>query len=257
MLPTLFISHGSPYLCLTKHKASDFLKDLPRHFHKPKYIIIISAHWLTKDLRILAKQSPSKINDFYGFPKDLYDLEYKAFNDLKKVEEIVNLFTSKNIEIKKDITREGYDHGVWAPLSLMYKDASIPVIQISLPLYYETKELLKIGGVLQELRKEALIIGSGTLTHNLKDSQRDINAKIDNSAKIFRDWIIEKVENSDIKSMQEFKTLAPNLLKNHPTLDHFLPLIICLGASKSKKGEALNSIYMYGNQAMDTIIFKD
>ena len=257
MLPTLFISHGSPYLCLTKHEASDFLKEISKSFKKPKYIIIVSAHWLTKDLRILANKSPTKINDFYGFPKELYDLEYKASNDLKRVDEIVNLFTQKDIEIKKDDKREGYDHGVWAPLSLMYKDASIPVIQISLPLYYETKELLRIGEVLQELREEALIIGSGTLTHNLRASQRDINATIHTSTKIFRDWIVEKVENSDIKSMQEFKTLAPNLENNHPTLDHFLPLIICLGASKSKKGEALNSIYMYGNQAMDTIIFKD
>ena len=257
MLPSIFISHGSPYLCLTKHRASDFLKELPTHYQKPKYIIIISAHWLTRDLRILANKSPAKINDFSGFPKELYDLEYKAFNDLKKVENIVNLFTNKGIEIKKDTTREGYDHGVWAPLSLMYKDASIPIIQISLPLYYQAKELLKIGEVLQELRNEALIIGSGTLTHNLRGAQADINATVDNSAKVFRDWIVQKIENSDIKSLEEFKTLAPNLEENHPTLDHFLPLLICLGASKSKKGEALNSIYTHGNLAMDTIIFKD
>jgi 4,5-DOPA dioxygenase extradiol len=257
MLPSLFISHGSPYLCLTKHEASDFLKQISKSFPKPKYIVIISAHWLTKDLRILAKQSPSKINDFYGFPKELYDLEYKANNNLEKVNEIINLFNRHGMKIEKDEKREGYDHGVWAPLSLMYKDANIPIIQISLPLYYETKKLLKIGEILQNLREEALIIGSGTLTHNLRASQSDINAKVDNSAKIFRDWIVKKIENSDIKSMEEFKTLAPNLVENHPTLDHFLPLIICLGASKSKKGEALNSIYMYGNQAMDTIIFKD
>jgi len=257
MLPTLFISHGSPMLCLTKHKASDFLKELPKYFDKPKYIIIFSAHWLTSDLKILAEEKPSKINDFYGFPKELYDLEYQASNDLEKVDQIVNLFTKNAIEIKKDYTRKGYDHGVWAPLSLMYKNADIPVIQISLPLYYETSQLLKIGAILQDLREEALIIGSGTMTHNLRDSKRDINEKVDTYAEIFRDWIVEKIENSDIKSIEEFKTCAPYLEENHPSLDHFLPLIIALGASRTKKGESFNSVYMHGNQAMDTIIFKD
>jgi 4,5-DOPA dioxygenase extradiol len=257
MLPTLFISHGSPMLRLTKHEANDFLKELPKGFNKPKYIIVISAHWLTSDLRILANKSPCKINDFYGFPEELYNLKYQASNDLEKVNEIVGLFKKNDMEIKKDHLREGYDHGVWAPLSLMYKEANIPVIQISLPLYYETSKLLKIGEILQDLRKEALIIGSGTMTHNLKGSKTDINASINPDAKIFRDWIVEKIQTSDIKSMEEFKSKAPYLQKNHPSLDHFLPLIIALGASKSKKGEAMNSIYMYGNQAMDTIIFKD
>lgn len=257
MLPSLFISHGSPLLCLMNHEARDFLKQLPNSFKKPKYILVVSAHWLTNELRILANPTPSKINDFYGFPRELYELEYKASNDLTKVDEIVNLFDSKNIEIIKDDKRDGYDHGVWAPLSLMYQDADIPVIQISLPLHAQTKDLLKIGEVLQDLREDTLIIASGTMTHNLSQLNSDVDAKVTKYSKVFRDWIVEKIQNADISNMENFKEKAPYLSENHPSLDHFLPLIIALGASKSKKGEALNSIYMYGNMAMDTIVFKD
>ena len=193
MFPSIFISHGSPYLCLTQYESATFLKELPKLFDKPKYIIIISAHWVTKELRILSNPNPKIIYDFYGFPEDLYGKKYPIQNDLEKVEKVVEKFNSKNIPIIKDDKQEGYDHGVWAPLSLMYPDASIPVVKISLPIYSSAKDLINIGEVLQEFRTEALIIGSGTLTHNLRDSKRDINAPIDFYAKEFRDWIVSKI----------------------------------------------------------------
>ncbi len=257
MLPSIFISHGSPYLCLTQYPSAIFLKELPKLFDKPKYIIIVSAHWTTNELRILSNPNPNIIYDFYGFPKELYDKKYPIKNDLKKVEEIVEEFNNKNISIKKDDKKEGYDHGVWAALSLMYPNADIPVIQISLPVYFGAKELINIGEVLQEFRNEALIIGSGTLTHNLRDSKRDINAPIDAYAKEFRDWIVSKVQNGDLDSLVNFLQNASELNKNHPSLEHFLPFFVALGTSKNKKGKALNNVFMYGNQAMDSILFEN
>lgn len=257
MYPTLFISHGSPALCIEQYETAEFLKKLSQEFSKPKYIIIISAHWCTKDLRILSKMNPDKINDFYGFPQELFDKKYPARNDLNRVEKIVNKFEENNISIIKDENRSGYDHGVWAPLSLMYPNADIPIIQISLPIFYSAKELMKIGEVLQDFRIDSLIIGSGTLTHNLKNSVWDSKAPVQSYAKEFRDWMIEKLEKLDIYSLENFISLAPKLTDNHPTLDHLLPLFIAVGASKTKKVIVLNNIYMYGNQAMDTIIFKD
>lgn len=257
MLPSIFISHGSPYLCLTQYPSATFLKELPKLFAKPKYIIIISAHWMTKELRILSNPNPNIIYDFYGFPQELYDKKYPIKNDLKKVEEIVKKFTNENISIIKDDRKEGYDHGVWAPLSLMYPNADIPVIQISLPLYFSANELIKIGEVLQEFRNEVLIIGSGTLTHNLRDSKRDINAPIDSYAKEFRDWIVSKAENGDVDSLVDFLQNAPELNKNHPSLEHLLPFFIVLGSSKNKKAKILNNVFMYGNQAMDSIFFEN
>jgi len=257
MLPSIYISHGSPALCLSKYKSATFLKELPELFEKPKYIIIISAHWITKELRILANPNPNIIYDFYGFPKELYDKKYPIKNDLGKVDEIVKEFNKRNISILKDDKHEGYDHGIWAPLSLMYPDAIIPVIQISLPIYYSAKELINIGEVLQEFRNEALVIGSGTLTHNLRASLREVDAPVEIYAKKFRDWIVSRVEEGDTASLSNYLLNAPEIYNNHPTLEHLLPFFITLGSSKNRKAKVLNNEFMYGNQAMDCIFFND
>ena len=257
MFPSIFVSHGSPYLCLTKYESAIFLKKLPELFEKPKYIIIISAHWTTKELRILSNPNPNIIYDFYGFPKELYDKKYPIKNDLGKVDEIVKHFNKKNIPILKDDKHEGYDHGVWAPLSLMYPDAEIPIIQISLPIYFSITELINIGEVLQEFRNKALIIGSGTLTHNLRDSKSEVNAPVVLSAKEFRDWIVAKIEDGDTNSLSNFLISAPNLYINHPTLEHLLPFFVVFGSSKDKNANVLNNVFMYGNQAMDCFFFKN
>ncbi len=255
MFPSIFISHGSPALCLSCSESSEFLKRLPLLFNKPKYIIMISAHWATKDLRIMSNPKPNKINDFYGFPAELYEMSYPIKNDLIKVEEVIKAFNKAGIEVSKDEEHEGYDHGICAPLSLMYPDADITVVQISLPVYCDARKLIEIGEVMYSLREEALIIGSGTLTHNLAKSHRDMNAPIDKYAKEFRDWIVEKAKKGDVETLCDFIQKAPKLTENHPTLEHLLPLFIVLGTSKDKKAKVLNNVFMYGNQAMDCLVF--
>jgi 4,5-DOPA dioxygenase extradiol len=257
MFPSIYISHGSPLLCLSEYKSANFLKELPNLYKKPKFIIIVSAHWITKNVKILSNPNPTLIYDFYGFPKELYEKKYPIKNDLAKIEEIVEQFKNKNIDITKDDKHEGYDHGVWAPLSLMYPTADIPVIQISLPIYYSATELIEIGEILQEFRNDSLIIGSGTLTHNLRDSSWDVNAPTMDYAREFRDWIVSKVEIGDIETLRDFLLDAPRLTNNHPTLEHLLPFFIVLGASKNKKVKALNNTFMYGNQAMDCLLFEN
>ena len=95
------------------------------------------------------------------------------------------------------------------------------------------------------------------MTHDLRDSKRDINAPIDAYAKEFRDWIVSKAENGDVDSFVDFLQNTPELNKNHPSLEHLLPFFVALGASKNKKGKALNNVFMYGNQAMDSIFFEN
>jgi len=149
MFPTLFISHGSPEIAIKEHGVADFLRNLPTIIHKkPKHIIIVSAHWVSDGLKILSNDHPGIIYDFYGFPNELYEKKYPAKNDRQMINKIRNTFLSKDIKISKDYKREGYDHGVWSPLSLMYPEADIPIIQLSLPAKYDAKQLMQLGSAL-------------------------------------------------------------------------------------------------------------
>jgi len=257
MLPSLYISHGSPMLMMMDNKSTQFLKKLSSTFLSPKYILIMSAHWESDNLKILYKQNPNTLYDFYNFPKELYKLTYNAPSSKEKNDEIINLLKSNGIEIKKETLRSGYDHGVWSPLRFIYPEADIPVIQISLPYNYDAKELVYLGEVLSVLRKDTLIIGSGSLTHNLRELDLRNTDIIEPKAKYFRDWIIDKLKNAKINSLINYKQEVPYLKENHPTLEHFLPLFFSLGASGDKIGESLHNSFMYGNLSMDTIIFKN
>lgn len=254
MLPSLFVSHGSPMLMIRDNSTTRFFQNLPKTFETPKFILVISAHWVTRNLKILYKESPSLIYDFYGFPKELYDLKYEAISSKSKSDEIAKLFEENGISIEKESSRGGYDHGVWSVLRFMYPNANIPVLQLSLPQNFSEKDYLKMGEILQSLRNDTLIIGSGTLTHNLMDVNWDENTKdIKDYCVKFHDFIIENLQSGVYENLLE---RAPLLRQNHPTLDHFLPLLINIGSSKNKIGESLNNVYMHGNLSMDTIIFK-
>lgn len=254
MLPTLFISHGSPQLAVMNHEVSNFLEELTVRFEKPKYIIIISAHWGTHGLKILANKKPNIIYDFYGFPKELYEKKYLIKNDINRVKKVINSLEKNGLHVEQDNVRKGYDHGVWVPLSLMYKEANIPVIQLSLPMNKNTNELLKIGEALKSLRDEALIVGSGNMTHNLYDSSmNEVNATVKEYARVFRNEVVSKIEKGNVNLLDNTSYVK----ENHPSLEHFLPIFIAMGASNNKIGQALLDVYMYGNQSMEIIIFKD
>lgn len=256
MFPSLFISHGSPALMLMDNTTSNFYKTLANKFEKPKYIIIVSAHWETQYLKILSNDSPFLIYDFYNFPQEMYEQDYPTNNDIEMVEKIIKECEKNNISIEKDDDRSGCDHGVWAPLKMIYPDADIPVIQLSLPKNYSVKELLKVGETLQGFRDEAMIIGSGNMTHNLGATNFwDIDAKPEQYAVEFNEWIIDQCQKGDLDTLLNYQILAPYYKKNHPTPEHFTPFLVALGASKDYKWEALNNVYMYGNQAMTNIVF--
>lgn len=172
------------------------------------------------------------------------------------VGKIVNTLKQNNIKITENSVREGYDHGVWSILSLIYPNLDIPVVQISLPMSYSTDELIKLGEFLQTFRKESLIIGSGNMTHNLRDLDWNNHKNIKNYAKEFRDWVVEKLKNSNIDKLKSINDL-PYLRENHPSLEHLLPLYINIGSSIDKVGKSMIENYMFGSLAMDTIIFKN
>ena len=254
MLPSIFISHGSPMLMIRDNSTTRFLKDLPSTFKKPKFILVISAHWVSENFKILYEDDPSLIYDFYGFPNELYDLEYDAKSSKEKSDEIVKLLKKHNIEVEKDDFRGGYDHGVWSPLKFLYPKADVPVLQLSIPVSFTLNDFITVGHILQSLRDDVLIIGSGSLTHNLMDINRNEDStEVKEYAKRFHNYIVTKLEKGDYKNLLEN---APLLNQNHPTLEHIVPLLVNIGSSKDKIGKSLNNVFMHGNLSMDTIIFK-
>jgi 4,5-DOPA dioxygenase extradiol len=256
MFPSLYVSHGSPALSIMENSTTSFLKNLSSNFDEPKFILVVSAHWLTKDLKILYEENPHTIHDFYNFPKELYELKYEAKSDLKKCDEIINLIENSGIKIEKDTSRGGFDHGVWSPLSLIYPNANIPIIQLSLPLNFDSKQLFELGVVLNKLRNDTLIIASGAMTHNIMNSNwEDENAKPTSYAKEFRDWVVKYLQAGDFNTLLDYNK-APYMIQNHPSKEHFFPFYVVLGASSNHIGKSLHDVYMYGNQSMDTILFE-
>lgn len=252
MNPTLFISHGAPNIILSDIKSKQNIKKLADSLEKPKYIIIFSAHYLTKDLKIISSEANKIMYDFYGFEDELYKVKYEINSDEKLTLNLIEKLKKENINISIDENRKSYDHGVWNVLALMYEHLEIPVLQISIPTSYNINQLIELGEKLQQFKNEALIICSGGITHNLGDMS--MNPNIRNYAKEFNDDMVDVIENA---KEDELKNIQKNInfYKNHPSLEHFLPIFIAFGNAINKKGKSFNSEMLYSNISMESFIF--
>ena len=252
MNPTLFISHGAPNIILSDIKSKQNIKKLADSLVKPKYIIVFSAHYLTKDLKIISPEANKIMYDFYGFEDELYKVKYEINSDENLTLDLIEKLKKENINISIDENRKSYDHGVWNVLALMYEHLEIPVLQISIPTSYSINQLIELGEKLQQFKNEALIICSGGITHNLGDMS--MNPNIRNYAKEFNTYMINIVENAkeeELKNIQE----NINFYKNHPSIEHFLPMFIAFGNAINKKGKSFNSEMLYSNISMESFIF--
>jgi 4,5-DOPA dioxygenase extradiol len=254
MNPTLFISHGAPNILLSDLKSKKNINNLAKELEMPKYIIIFSAHYLTKDLKIISPETNKLMYDFYGFEEELYKVKYEIHSDEKLTNDLIDKLKNNNIDISIDENRRSYDHGVWNVLALMYKSLDIPVLQISIPSSYSIEQLINLGVALQPFKEDALIICSGGITHNLMDSGMGQNIKP--YAYEFNKEMINIIENAkddDLKNIQK----NINFYKNHPTSEHFLPLFIAYGNAINKKGKSFNKEMIYSNISMESFIFDE
>ena len=177
MLPSLYLSHGSPMLALRPSPARDFLSALGGQLERPKGIVIASAHWETEHPAVSRMAVNDTIHDFYGFPPALYALRYPAPGDAALTERVIGLLRSAGLQPEADATR-GLDHGAWVPLLLMYPQHDIPVLQVSLQSWLGPDHQFLLGRALAPLREEGvLVIGSGAFTHNLRRMRRDEPAR--------------------------------------------------------------------------------
>lgn len=258
-LPTFFISHGSPMLAIQESPAHRFLLDLGDTFPKPKAIVIASAHWESIGTPTISiAKNPETIHDFGGFPRALFEIQYPAPGAPEIAIQTKALLEEEGFTVKTS-TRRGLDHGAWVPLRLMYPQADIPVTQVSILHGATPAEHVRVGHALSSLRDEGvLVIGSGSLTHNLYEFRgHDIDASVPSWVSDFDLWMHERLEQSDTESLLNYRERAPFAIRNHPTEEHIAPLFVAMGAAgESMKAERIHSGYEYGVLAMDIYKFE-
>lgn len=260
MLPTLFLSHGAPSLLLGDAPAKHFLAGLPAKLpQRPKAIVMVSAHWETSLPTVSAVSAPETIHDFGGFPQALYDLRYPAQGDGVLSRRIASKISAAGFPAEID-ARRGLDHGAWIPLMLMYPDADVPVIQVSVQRGQGPAHHLALGRALAPLSAEGvLIIGSGSFTHDLssfRDHRTDGPAPEPEWVTSFASWFDAALIGKRIPDLLDYRSLAPHARRNHPTDEHLMPLFVALGAAGADpSSERLHASVTHAVLRMDAYAF--
>jgi 4,5-DOPA dioxygenase extradiol len=230
-LPALYIGHGAPML-LDDALWTSQLSQIASSLEKPKAILIVSAHWESAPITLSNPLAGTPlVYDFSGFDSKFYQMTYESPDAQELAKKVAALMPDTE---PVAMSNRGLDHGAWVPLKVMYPDADIPVLQMSMPTQ-DPGRLLDIGRRLQPLRDEGvLIIGSGFMTHGLR-YLRDwsIDAVAPTWSTEFDAWASEALAKGDVDALANFKELAPGMPYAHPTVEHFIPLFITLGASAS------------------------
>jgi aromatic ring-opening dioxygenase catalytic subunit (LigB family) len=233
----VYFSHGGgplPILGDAGHRAMvDFMRLLPRQLRTPDAILVVSAHWEERVATVLNAPAPPLLYDYYGFPAAAYDVEYPAPGSPALAERIVHLLKQSQIPAGVDSAR-GFDHGLFIPLKLMYPQADIPAIQLSLLQGLNPAAHIALGQALRGLRAEnILVIGSGFSFHNLRAFAWQGRNAPDPANDAFQDWLIELCTGSLSQLEREQRLLgwesAPSARYCHPREEHLLPLHVCQG----------------------------
>jgi 4,5-DOPA dioxygenase extradiol len=264
LLPTLFISHGSPMHALDAGRAGAAWAALGRDLPRPKAVLIASAHWESEWPMLTTGKRPETIHDFGGFPQALYEVRYAADGAPALAQRAIDLIRAAGISANGNGCR-GLDHGAWVPLLHMYPQADVPVVQVSLQTQLGAAHHLRLGELLAPLNDEGvLIIGSGHLTHNLHEwiavaRRYGMQPKETQAAAYvqqFRDWVDQALRANDRAGLARWHELAPHAQRAHPTDEHFLPLPFAFGAAGSApRVERLDLGVDSGVLAMDAYAF--
>ena len=244
---SLFISHGAPTLPHDDHPARAFLSELGHLIVRPRAVVVVSPHWLTRERAVKSPPRFKTWHDFSGFPEELYALEYDAPGDARVRDRVRDLLGAAGLAaVPTDDLR--LDHGVWVPLMLMYPKADIPVVQVS-ATSDTPRDYFAVGRALAPLAGEGvLMIGSGGAVHNLGALDWSGGGRPASWATAFDDWLHERVAAGDWDTLYGYRQQAPDPARAHPTEDHFLPLFFAGGAGGA--ATSLHRSFSYGNLSM-------
>lgn len=226
-MPALFIGHGSPMNALERNRYTEAWRAMGAALPKPKAVLCISAHWLTRGLAITAMPRPRTIHDFGGFPQALFDVQYPAPGDAALARRVCDVL--KPLPVALD-TEWGLDHGAWSVLVHLFPQADVPVLQLSLDAGQPEAFHYAIGQKLAALRDEGvLILGSGNVVHNLRRLNMQSGAAYDWATR-FEAFAHRAIEAREHAALIDWPAQGPDAAQSIPTAEHYWPLLPILGA---------------------------
>lgn len=282
MLPSLYISHGSPMLAIDPGPTGAAFDALGGQLRarRPRAVLVISAHWIYSTLAVTSRERQEAWHDFGGFPRELYALRYDAPGSPALAERVKALVEAAAVPgagfVGQDDERP-LDHGAWMPMRHFFPDADVPVVQLALNPYLSPATQIEIGRALAPLRDEGvLVLASGSFTHNLQevfgDGRRDQHGpQAEPYVEAFRGWMTDALDEAlatgDTGRIADYRAQAPYARRAHPTDEHLLPFFVALGAAlgaqaASGAGVAPVSVsrvadeVTYGVLAMDSFVFE-
>lgn len=253
--PTLFVSHGAPTFALEPGHAGPRLAELGRSVRRPAAVLVVSPHWMTPTPRVAVAASPTTIHDFGGFDPALYDIAYPAPGHPALAQRAIELLRAAGWPAQPD-ERRGLDHGAWVPLLHLFPKADVPVFQVALPARLDGASAWEFGAALRPLSREnVLIVGSGSLTHNLYEFRTGATREEAYAAE-FAHWVRDAVLRHDEDALRHTLHAAPYAQRAHPTPEHFWPLLVAAGAAEpGAAASVIEGGIEHGVLAMDSFVF--
>lgn len=254
-MPVVFVSHGSPMFAVEPGRAGPALAALGLELPRPRAVLVVSPHWMTRSPGVLTSAAPDTIHDFGGFPPALYALRYPAPGHPALAMRTIEVLNDAGWGAQDDGQR-GLDHGAWVPMNYLFPQADVPVFQVSLPVHLTARRAYALGQALAPLAEEGvLILGSGSLTHNLYEVAPDHRHSAD-YVQAFADWIAQVLADGDHERLQQVMSQAPQAGRAHPTPEHLWPLLVAAGAAgPSRPATRLQGGISHGVLAMDAYCF--
>lgn len=242
-MPVYFLSHGGgpwPFVdAMRGHyvKTEQAMRALPNNLPaRPTAVLVVTAHWETPEFTVSTGERPPMLYDYGGFPANTYQIQYPAPGSPAVAARVVDLLTGAGIPVRQDASR-GFDHGTFVPLSLIFPDASVPVVMLSIKASYDPQEHIQVGKALQALREEGvLILGSGLNYHNMRGFGRAESTQVAEEFEHFISAAIARPQAAERHAMLVDWEAAPGARQAHPYEDHLLPLMVVAGAAGADVG---------------------
>jgi 4,5-DOPA dioxygenase extradiol len=255
-MPSLFVSHGAPTFAIEPGLAGPLLRRLGSELPRPRAVLVFSPHWITPGVRVSSTATPDTIHDFGGFPDELYRIQYPAPGSPEVAARALELLNAAGWNATEDAQR-GLDHGAWVPVRHLFPDADVPVLQVSMPRDLDAAGAVRLGRALAPLADEGvLLLGSGSITHNLYEFRQQVGAESTAYATEFVDWARAALQRGDEAGLAHYLDVAPHARRAHPTPDHYLPLPFAFGAAAPQAPvRVLDGGMTYGTLAMDSYLF--